>query len=90
MAQCWPKMNSTGHTEFISIRVLQTSSAYRPYKLYGRIPRTVRSRSLLVPIKEIPCVDLFRDITPTTDAIFDVCCNKTGDCQNTQDLSLNR
>ena len=26
MAQCWPKLNATGHTEFISIRVLQTLS----------------------------------------------------------------
>ena len=45
-------------------------------------------KSLLILGKGIPCVELFRDIAPTTDANFDVCCNKTGDCQINQDLSL--
>ena len=49
-----------------------------------------RPTSLLIPEKAIPCADLFREIAPTADANFDVCCNKTGDCQIIQDRSLNR
>ena len=45
-------------------------------------------KSLLILEEAIPCVELFRDIAPTTDANFDVCCNKTGDCQINQDSSL--
>ena len=45
-------------------------------------------KSLLIPEKAIPCVELFRDIAPTTDANFDVCCNKTGDCHINQDSSF--
>ena len=42
------------------------------------------------PGKAIPCVDLLRDIATfdVSDANFDVCCNKTGDCRNTKALSL--
>lgn len=47
-----------------------------------------RPRSLLTREKAIPCVELFRDVAPTIDANFDVCCNKTGDCQSIQDSSL--
>ena len=65
-----------------------STNSFLPAHPESRIPDY--PKSLLILDEAIPCVELFRDIAPTTDANFDVCCNKTGDCQINQDSSFRR